>query len=182
MTDVNHNHKLSVLPFYRGILLHYGEIWCWNYSKFRLFHKNQTFQTTSDLKVWIQTFAKNFDKSGRPAFSLANARFWTFFTNLSQIVVWSLDISFNNHGFNEGDGVCMACLHGSVILKNSPPPPILSVHFEYIKYGKYTHIYPWGWVIVKNCFRTCIIIDKYVRSLQHHIRNWTQQFSANNQT
>ena len=30
--------------------------------------KSDFFQTTSELKVWIQTFAKNSDQSGRPEY------------------------------------------------------------------------------------------------------------------
>ena len=32
--------------------------------------KSDFFQTTSELKVWIQTFAKNSDQSGRPEYGV----------------------------------------------------------------------------------------------------------------
>ena len=44
--------------------------------------KSDFFQTTFDLKVWIQTFAKNSDQSGRPEYGVIFVMTVYFFLDL----------------------------------------------------------------------------------------------------
>ena len=65
-----------------GIMLKLTRLDAENTQNADFYTKIRLFQTTSELKVWIQTFAKNSDQSGRPEYGVIFVMTVYFFLDL----------------------------------------------------------------------------------------------------